>query len=325
MIDKEHMIGVLDDFPNQVHKGFFELVDKIKVEKKDFKNILFVGMGGSALPGDIAETFLRDISKIPVFVHKSYGLPKFVDKDSLVFAVSYSGNTEETLDAYKVARGKSCTTVAVTSGGQLRKMVESDKKPLILIPAGIQPRLAVGYQFFAILRVLQDLGIVKDNSDDIKKLVEKLKNPEFKMKGEELATKLVEKVPIIYASDTMNVVAEMWKIAFNENCKIAAFYNYFPELNHNEMLGFTTPKANFYVIMIREDDCNRRIAKRFKITKDIISKKASTTEIVVKGESHLLKIFTAIYIGYWTAYFLALKYGVDPTPVELVEELKKKL
>ena len=324
MIDKEHMIGVLDDFPNQINKGFFELADKVKVEG-DFKNIVFVGMGGSALPGDIVKTLLRDIAKVPIIVHKSYNLPKFVDRDTLLFVVSYSGNTEETLDAYKAAKGRGCKIVVVTSGGNLRKFGESDKKPMVLIPSGIAPRLSVGYMFFGVLRVLQNSGIVKDNSDSVKKLVEKLKNPEFKMKGEELATKLIDKIPIIYSSDTMDVVAEIWKIAFNENSKIAAFYNYFPELNHNEMLGFTIPKANFHVIMIREEDCNKRIAKRFKVTKEIIAKNASTTEVVVKGESHLLNIFTAVYIGYWTSYYLALKYGVDPTPVELVEGLKKRL
>lgn len=281
-------------------------------------------MGGSALPGDIAKTIFQDI-KIPILVHKSYDLPAFVNKETLLFVVSYSGNTEETLSAYKVARGKSCTTIAVTSGGKLRKLAEHDKKPIILIPSGIQPRLSIGYMFFAVLRVLQNSGIIKDKTKDVKQLVEKLNDSKFKMNGEEIASKLVEKVPIIYTSDTMKVVAEIWKIAFNENCKISAFYNYFPELNHNEMLGFTTPKANFYVIMIREDDCHRRVAKRFKITKNIISKSASTIEIVIKGPSHLLKVFSAIYIGLWTSYFLALKYGVDPTPVELVEQLKKKL
>ncbi len=325
MIDSQNMIGALDDFPNQINKGFFELANKIKIEKKDFKNILFAGMGGSGLPGDIVKTLLRDISKIPVFVQKTYGLPKFVDKDTLFFAVSYSGNTEETLDAYKTARGKSCTTVVVTSGGSLRKMAESDKKPMILVPSGMQARLAVGYQFFTVLRVLQDLGIVKDFSKEVKEVAEKLRNPDFKMKGEELATKLVEKVPIVYASDTLWVVAEILKESLNESSKVAAFYNYFPELNHDEMSCFETPKANFHVIMIREERCHRQIAKRFKLTKDIISKKASTTEIVIKGDTHLLNIFTAIYIGFWAAYFLALKYGVDPSPTKLQEEFKKKL
>lgn len=324
MIDKEQMVGVLDDFPNQIQKGFFELAEKVKV-KGDFKNIVFAGMGGSALPGDIAQTLLRDISRIPIFVHKSYDLPRFVGKDTLLFVVSYSGNTEETLSAYKAARGKSCTTIIVTSGGKLRKIAEHDKKPVIVIPSGIQPRLSIGYMFFSILKVLQNAGIVKDSTSSVKQVVEKLKDPKFKMNGEELSSKLVEKVPIIYSSDTMKVVAEIWKIAFNENCKISAFYNYFPELNHNEMLGFTTPRANFHVIMIREDDCHRRVAKRFKVTKNIISKNVSTIEIVIKGHSQLLKVFSAIYLGYWTSYFLALKYGVDPTPVELVEQLKKKL
>lgn len=324
MIDKSNMVGVLDNFPNQIHEGFFDLAEKIKV-KGDFKNIVFAGMGGSALPGDIAKTYLKDTLGIPIIVHKSYDLPRFVGKGTLLFVCSYSGNTEEALSAYKASKSKSCETVVMASGGKLRKLAEHDKKPFIKVPTGIQPRLALGYQFFAILRVLQNSGLIKDHSTKVKQLIDKLRDPGYKMNGEELATKLVEKVPIIYSSDTMEVVAEIWKIAFNENTKIAAFYNYFPELNHNEMMGYTTPKANFYVIMIREDDCHRRVAKRFKITKNIIADKAGTTEIVIKGKCQLVKLFTSIYIGLWTAYFLALKYGTDPTPVELVEELKKKL
>ena len=118
MIDKEHMIGVLDDYPNQIHMGFFELAEKIKVEG-DFNNIVFAGMGGSALPGDIIKTLLRDIAKIPIIVHKSYDLPKFVDKHTLLFVVSYSGNTEETLSMFLAALEKRCMTISITSNGSL--------------------------------------------------------------------------------------------------------------------------------------------------------------------------------------------------------------
>ena len=325
MIDKENMLGALDDFPNQINNSFFELADKVKVPKKDYKNILFVGMGGSGLPGDIVKTLLRDISRIPIIVQKTYDLPRFVDKHTLFFAVSYSGNTEETLSAYRAARSKNCTTISITSGGKLRKWAEADKKPLVVVPSGPPARIQVGYQFFSVLRILQELGIIKDFSKDVKAVADKLKNSDFKMRGEELATKLVGKVPIVYASDTMDVVAKAWKESFNESSKVAAFYHYFPELNHEEMSSYETPKAKFHVVMIREERCHRQIAKRFKLTKDIISKKAGTTEIVVKGSSHLLNIFSAMYIGFWAAYFLALKYGVDPSPTKLQEEFKKKL
>lgn len=324
MIDKSHMLTVLEEIPSQIKKGYFELAEKMKVEGK-FKNIVFAGMGGSALPGDVIQSYLKDIIDIPICVHKSYNLPKFVDKNSLVFVVSYSGNTEETLSAYKIVRGKTCTTIAITSGGKLKKLAQADNKQTILIPGGIQPRLSLGYMFFAVLRLLENSGIVKSHKTTVTEIIEKLKNPDFKMKGEQLASNLVDKTPIIYSSDTMVAVAEIWKISFNENCKTTAFYNFFPELNHNEMLSHTHPKGKYYVILIREDDCHRQIIKRFKITRDLISKTSTTIEIVIKGNSQLLKIFTGIYIGYWTSYFLAIKYGIDPTPVEFVEKLKKKL
>ncbi len=318
MIDKQNMLAVLEDFPSQIKKGY-ELGEKIEVKGVD--KILFCGMGGSGLPSDIIKTFFRDVADVPVYVHKSYGIPKFVDKKTLVFVTSYSGNTEETLSAYKEAKDKA-QIIAVTSGGKLKDNAKQDNKTIIEIPEGIQPRLAVGYMTFAMLRVLENSGFVKI---DVEEVVKKLQNPHFKMKGEELATSMEGRLPVIYGSDTLYMVAEMWKIAINENAKTNAFYNYFPELNHNELLGWTRPNGDFKVIMVREDDCHRRIQKRFKITKDIISEEASCTEVVIKGSSQLVKIFSAIYMAYWSAYFLALKYGVDPTPVELIEELKKKL
>ncbi len=323
MIDSSNMLGVLEDFPNQIQKGFFELAENIKPEGK-FERIVFAGLGGSALPGDVARIAFHDLA-IPVIVHKNYGLPPVVDASTLLFIISYSGNTEETLSAYKLARGKGCKTIIITSGGKLRDMAEKDNRPLILVPSGIQPRQALGYMFFSVLRVFQNIGLVRDQTDDVKKIVDHLKNHEFKMYGEELSTKLVDKTPVIYASEPMWAVAENWKIAFNENSKTTAFWNYLPELNHNEMVGWTNPKGDYYVIFIKEDDCPREIAKRFKVTKDMISKKVLTSELLIKGSSKLMKIFTAIYMGHWTSYFLALKYGIDPTPVDMVEEFKKKI
>ena len=145
MIDKSDMLSVLEHFPDQINKAFFELAKNIEAKGK-YTKIIVAGMGGSALPGDILQLYLLDKIDVPVFVHKSYDLPKFVDKDSIVFIVSYSGNTEEAISAYNTARNKTCTTIAVASGGKLASKAESDNKPLIKIPTGIQPRQAVGYQ-----------------------------------------------------------------------------------------------------------------------------------------------------------------------------------
>ncbi|MFH1398762.1 MAG: bifunctional phosphoglucose/phosphomannose isomerase [Candidatus Woesearchaeota archaeon] len=320
LIDKENMLFVLDDFPQQIVKGF-ELGEKVNVNGA-FKNIVFSGMGGSGLPGDIARTLLRDRCDIPVISQKDYGLPKFVSKDTLFFAVSYSGNTEETLDAYRVARGKGCTIVAICSGGKLREIAEKDNVAHIVVPTAVAARTSIGYMFFAALRVLVNSGIVKE---DVNGIAEKLQNPDFKMKGEELASSIMNKIPIIYASEAMGVAALVWKVCFNESAKIPSFVNVFPELNHNELMAYTKPQEKFHVIFIREDDCSRQLAKRFKMTRDLISSKVSTTEMVVKGNGQLLKLFSAIYIGYWTSYFLALKYRVDPADTKLQAEFKKKL
>ncbi|MCK4521632.1 MAG: bifunctional phosphoglucose/phosphomannose isomerase, partial [Nanoarchaeota archaeon] len=148
----------------------------------------------------------------------------------------------------------------------------------------------------------------------------------YKEKAKQLAERLFNKVPLIYSSERLYAIAYKWKINFNENSKIHAFCNFFPELNHNEMVGFTKKNGDYYCIIIKDDYDERRIKKRMSITKDIITiNKSPALELNITGTSDLVKIFSTIHIGDWTSYILALKNKVDPTPVKLVEYLKKKL
>ncbi len=319
-IDNSNMLKVIEDFPHQC-KTALELTKGMSVSGK-FNKIIVCGMGGSALGGDLLKIYMHK-SKIPVFVVRDYKVPNFLDENTLVFAVSYSGNTEETLAAFEEAQKKNAKIVAVTSGGDLAYK----SKRVIKIPSGLQPRAALGYTFFPVLGVLVNSNIIEVDNDEIQEMLDILsKTNEFKSAGENIAKKIKSRTPIIYSSDFLGTVAYRWKTQFNENSKSPAFYHTFSEMNHNEIAGYQTMgKDKFMSIFIRDKNDNERIKKRMDITKEIISSKVDVEEVFTKGEFLLSRIFSGIYYGDFASYYLALANRVDPTPVTVIENLKKKL
>ena len=318
--DNSNMLKVIEDFPLQCRTAL-ELPKGMTVSGKVDK-IVVAGMGGSAVGGDLLKIYTHD-SKVPVFVIRDYKVPNFIDENTLVFAVSYSGNTEETLSAFEDAQRKKAKIVAVTSGGQLAVMA----KKVIKIPSGLQPRAALGYTFFPVLGVLANSGIVDVKGKEIEEMLDILsKTDEFKAVGERIAKKIGLRTPIIYASELLGAVAYRWKTQFNENSKAAAFYHAFSEMNHNEIAGYQSINKNdFVAIFIRDKNDNERVKKRMDITKEIISSRVDVEEVFTRGEHLLSRIFSGIYYGDFASYYLAIANRVDPTPVTVIENLKKKL
>ncbi len=323
-IDKSNMAAFLDRFQEQVVEGY-RLGTKINIEDR-FDNIVICGMGGSALGGRILKSYLGN--KIPVFIVDDYTLPDFVNRKSLVFVSSYSGNTEETLECYEQALKRNLTVVVLANGGKLAELVNQNKNPLVKIPTCPQPRLSYGYQFLCMLKVLESCGLVKNN----KQLVDGLAifvgvhREKIKLRAKELAKKLVNKIPVIYGSKNTEAAAYKWKININENAKFAAFYNIFPEHNHNELNGMLKTNGQLHLVFLKCKDDNTRIRKRMDVVQKIAQEnKIETTVIEAEGNNLLERIISTIYLGDWVSYFLALEYGIDPTPVELIERFKKIL
>jgi glucose/mannose-6-phosphate isomerase len=319
-VDNSNMIKAIEDFPKQC-KTALELPKGMSVSGKIDK-IVVAGMGGSAVGGDLLKTYMHD-SKIPVFVVRDYNIPNFVDENTLFFAVSYSGNTEETLSAYQEAVKKKAKIVAVTSGGQLGSLA----KKAVKIPAGLQPRAALGYLFFPVLGVLNNSGIADTKGKDIEEMFEILeKTEDFKITGERIAKKIFQKTPIVYSSTLFGPISYRWKTQFNENSKSPAFNHVFAELNHNEIVGYQLMNKNEWsAIFIRDKFDNERIKLRMDITKEIISTRVEVEEIFTRGEGLLSRIFSGIYYGDFASYYLALANRIDPSPVNVIENLKKKL
>jgi len=319
-IDNSNMLKVIEDFPQQCRTAL-ELPKGMSVSGK-FDKIIVCGMGGSAVGGDLLKIYMHD-SKVPVFVVRDYKVPNFVDENSLVFAVSYSGNTEETIAAFKDALEKKAKIIAVTSGGSLGQSA----KNVIKIPSGLQPRAALGYLFFPVLGVLNNSGIVDVKGKEIEEMFDILsKTDDFKTVGERIAKKIGLRTPLIYSSELLGAVAYRWKTQFNENSKVAAFHHVFSEMNHNEIAGYqNVNKSDFIGIFIRDKNDNERVKLRMDVTKEILSSRVDVEEIFTRGEGLLSRIFSGIYYGDFASYYLALANRVDPTPVTVIENLKKKL
>ena len=319
MLDSQNMWKVIKDFPAQCREAL-GLPRGISASG-NISNIVVAGMGGSAVGGDFLKIYLSD-ANIPVYVNRDYKLPKFVDENSLVFVVSYSGNTEETLSALADAKQRNAQVIGITSGGKLAEECEK----VIQIPSGMQPRAALGYTFFPMLGVLHNTNIARVKNDDLNEMLEILKQTDkFNDAGEALSKKLKEKIPIIYASEALGAIAFRWKTQINENAKMPAFYNVFSEMNHNEIAGYKSMDHKFGVVMIRDKNDNDRIKKRMDICREIMEQYVNVEEVETQGESLLARMFSTIFLGDYVSYHMALSNRVDPSPVEIIEGMKKKL
>ncbi|MBN1502785.1 bifunctional phosphoglucose/phosphomannose isomerase [Candidatus Woesearchaeota archaeon] len=322
-IDKSDMGKVLAEFPEMIRDAM-ELARDINIED-DIENIFICGMGGSAFSGDLLKCYLQNF-KIPVFINKNYSLPKYVNSKTLLFAVSYSGNTEETISQYREGIRRKAKIVSISSGGKLKELAAMNKNPHVLVPKGIQPRLSTPFLFVPMLTVLQNIKLIPNQKKLLLDSIDALENPIIKDRAQELASKIKNKIPIIYSSDRIYCIAEKWKCDINENAKTPAFYNLFPEFNHNEINGYVNLVGTYFAILIRDLDDHERVKKRIGIIKKLIlSKGVEVTEIAITGNSYLIRLLSGIYMGLWVSYHLALEYNVDPTPVEIIEDLKKEL
>jgi len=332
-IDKFNLRRVILDEYLQIEEGL-ELAKDVKFDG-DFKSITISGMGGSALPGNVLRIFVNstfkdsDKKRLEIFQNRFYSLPPEAHENSLNFICSYSGNTEETVSSFQKALDNNLPCVGISNGGKIEEMCKNNSVPHIKIPypyENFQPRMATGYFVFSIFQVLINSGLVEFDTKELTNIAKDLKSAteESEQQGKDLAAKLVGKTPIIYSSIYFKMLAHIWKIKINENSKTPAFWNFFPELNHNEMVGFTNSQADFSFIMLRDGDDHPQNKKRFDVTEDLMKKKGMDVEIIeIKGNNIFEKVFSTLYLGDWTSYYLALNYNQDPTPVDMVEEFKE--
>lgn len=338
-IETKEMMEYLYDLPGQFEYVLKMDFSKLAKYKKEYNNIVVSGLGGSAIGGDILRTYAGRQAKIPVFVNRDYDIPEFVNEDTLFLAVSYSGNTEETLSAYKQACEKGADVIVISSGGKLSQLAEKAEKAVLKIPGGLVPRAATAYLFTPLVLSLEELGLLSDAKEDLEETVQVLKELRKKLhqdidiednEARNCARAIKGHIPIIWGSSSCSEVAAMrWKAQINENAKSPAYFNVFPELNHNEIVGFEVPEnllMNLIIIMLKDEGDNPRIKKRMHITKQVIKDRvADIIEVESRGASFLARFYSLAYIGDYASVYLALEYGIDPTPVKIIDYLKEEL
>jgi len=344
-LDRDNMIGLLEDFvekmKDSLHLGeeFPLTPDLLSISPDRFKNILVLGMGGSAIGGDLLSHYLADELSIPLLVIRGYEVPKFVGEDSLVFAVSYSGNTEETISALNKSLNAKAKVIALTSGGKFAELSKEKNFPFIKVPIGIQPRAAIPYLFFPMLKVLERMGLIKEINQEIKEALDILQglcraySSESPLKNnlaKKIALKLYQYLPLVYGSEgLLEAVAMRWKTQINENSKWPCFWNVFSELNHNEIVGYEIENninRLVKIIYLEDKEGSLRINQRREITQKIIGNKVA--EFITchsSGKGKLARMFSLIYLGDLVSYYLAILNQVDPSPVACIENLKKEL
>lgn len=331
----DYLWGLPDQFEIVIGQGL-ALPDKYK---RSYRNVIVTGLGGSAIGGDILRTYAQNQAVIPVSVNRDYSLPAFVNSESLVLGVSYSGNTEETLSSTREALDRDASVIAVTSGGKLAEMTRSKGCAVVAIPGGMSPRAATGYLFAPLALILADLQIIADPIPDISETVEILKtiraanHPRVELSNNlarQIARILHGRLPVIWGSTGNTETAAMrWKTQINENAKCPAYFNVFPELNHNEIVGFDIPQELLkqqVVVILKDRGDHARVARRMSISESIIASRVNQViNIDSRGESWLARFYSLVYLGDYVSYFLALEYGVNPTPVEVIDYLKTEL
>lgn len=340
MIDKKNFKRYLLDLPKQIIDTMDIVAAKRpEINYKQIGNVIILGMGGSAISGDVYRNIFNDRLTRPVEVFRNYSAPAYCGKSTLVIACSYSGNTEETLAALDSAKSMGCQIVSITSGGKLAAVSKKNGWPVIAIPDGYPPRTAFGFLFTALLFLLNpvlDKEISRQEIGDLANLIHGLNHRHDedaavgKVLARELAFEIHHKIPVVYAaSPGLEAVARRWKNQFQENAKSMAFANVLPEMNHNEIVGYEMDHnviADLIVIFLENEDLPPRIAARLALTKSIIGDRGTKiVEIYSEGKTPLEQAFSLICTGDWVSYYLALIYEKDPESIVNIDYLKTEL
>ena len=336
-VDRSGMIDFYLDSA-KIYSEAKVLADEIKVNYLEPDNIVISGMGGSGIGGDLLKDWAKKQTSVPIEVNKDYELPEYAGEKTLVFITSYSGDTEETLNAFLDALKRKCMIFCVSSGGALLENAERLGVPYLRVPGGMPPRAALPYMFVPLLIYMERAGLVEGASKELFEampLLEKISQenapdkPTVENYAKALALNIGKTSPVIYGFGIYRGVALRFKQQFNENSKIPAKSEVFSELNHNEIVGWERAEElgkSFSAIFLRDKEEPAAIQSRIEITKELVEQAGvDVLEIVAQGKSSLARMLSTILVGDFTSVYLSVLRGVDPTPVKTVNYLKDTL
>ena len=338
MADSQGMLDAVLGLPRDCRAAYDAAMLSEKLPSSEgVASVTFCGMGGSAVSGDLVRSVFLERLGLPIEVSRSPVLPEHCGSHTLVVCSSYSGNTAETLSAFRSALARGCRVLVVTSGGTIAEEAAEHGVPTVLVPSGFQPRAALGHLGFASLGALEVMGILPPLASDVDEAVAVVDAlisemgpgvPTQSNPAKTLASAIGDRCPVIWGADGIgSVAAARWKTQMNENGKLPAFWSSMSELDHNEVVGWTSPFGErFFVVGLRHDGEDPQLAPRFPLSYDIVrAADGQVEEVQARGTSTLARLLSLIIVGDLTSVYLAIGRGVDPTPVPVIERLKAAL
>lgn len=339
LLDPSGMLRHLHQFPEQCQIAWRNATtypyprDYVKVDK-----VIIAGMGGSAIGGDFVRRLAMLENTVPVWVHRDYGLPPYVDRNTLVIFSSYSGNTEETLSCFTECQKTQARKLVLTTGGKLKAMAEKDRLPVLGIDYESPPRAAFPHSFISLVGIFHSLRLLQDKSADIKESLAAMKHVEDNVSenvvlesnvAKQLAADLFGRLGVIYGAGLLSEAALRWKSQINENSKAWAFHEFFPELNHNAVVGYALPadiRQKVTVLMLHSASLHPRVSLRYRITGEILTKAGIKHKRVESiGKSPLAQMIGTVLMGDYVSLYLSMLNRTDPSPVPVIDTLKSAL
>jgi glucose/mannose-6-phosphate isomerase len=339
-LDTGNMLAHIDALPEQVSNAWLHSQNLDLPTYKNIRQIVVCGMGGSSIGGELLSALVESSSPVPIMVNRGYDLPAYVDgPETLVIALSHSGNTEETLSAAGQAVERNAHLLAITTGSKLAELAEKSGSAVWLFEYKSPPRAAIGWLYTLTLTAFSRLGFVEHVTGDIDRSVNLLRRnrtllgadrPTGENQGKDIALSLVNRVPVIWGSGFLAPVAYRWKTQINENAKTAAYSEVLPELDHNTVVGTTYPgKPADYIRIVQlvsERYDHPRVAVRQQVTAEIFEQYGlDVRSVQAQGESRLTQQFELIQLGDYVSFYLAMLNDVDPTPIPSIDRLKERL
>ncbi len=337
-LDSQDQFGMVAGLPGQMFDAY-EAGGRVDLEAGgEVGGIAVAGMGGSAIGADVIASVYDAGLPSPMVTVRGYNLPHWISSRSLVFIVSYSGNTEETISCLNEALDRGCRIICLSTGGRIGEVAAEKGLPLIQVPSSLQPRAAMGWLSVPIAACLENLGLIEAVAEDVREAASELakcidmygaESPSAANPAKQLAADLFERIPVIYGSEVTAVSALRWKCQINENAKALAFNHRFPELNHNEIVGWEHPAGDmdrFRIIYLTDSGLHPQNVKRMDVTADLLENYVGEIKRYSgSGEGRLSRLLTSVNLGDYLSLYLAVLYGIDPSPVERIENLKKQL
>jgi len=337
--DPQNMRAVIRDLPRQCQDAWQEAqAFELPADHRDVDKVVILGMGGSAIAGDLLRALVALESPVPIFSHRGYDLPLLVDGRTLLIASSYSGNTEETLSAFQTALGGAAKKRVITTGGQLLAAARANGIPAFVFRYESMPRAALGFSLMPLLAIVGKVGIVEDKGADVAEAIATMEEllrrigedvPLAENPAKQLATRLHGRLPVIYAAGLLTDVARRWKGGLNETSEMWAFSEELPEANHNAIVGYALPEAiarAAFVVFLRASSLHPRVLLRYDFTRRALAEAGVDSETVeAMGRSRLSHILSTVFFGDYVGLYLAILNDVAPAPTAAIDRLKEWL